>query len=144
MNTKKIARLVQIKQRTVDAAEAAHAAAHAASVEADGARASADRRWLAAVEAAQAVGVIGTIYDLDERDQHIRFLRRAIDAAEKVFLLARSKESLARDTMTEARVELRRFETWLEKATELAKEERKRIERGAEDEVASRKRAANE
>ena len=144
MNTKKIARLVQIKQRTVDAAEAAHAAAHAVSNEADAARAAADRKWLAAVESAQAIGVVGTIYDLDERDQQIRFLRRAIDAAEKAYLLARSKEAAARDVMTEARVELRRFESWLEKATELAKEERKRVERGAEDEMASRKRAANE
>lgn len=139
MNTKKISRIVQIKQRTVDAAEAAHAAAHHASIQADAERAAADRKWLAAVHASQAVGVVGTIDDLADQDAQIRFLRRKIDEAEHTYLIARTNEAVAREAMTEARIELRRFETWLEKATAAAQEERKRIERGAEDEVAQRK-----
>jgi len=143
MNTKKIERLVEIKRKAVQVAEAAYAAASMASVRADAERADADRRWLAAMEAEARVGVLGIVYDLEERDQHMRFLRRAIDEAERRYMAARMQETLYREALTDAKTELRRFETWLERAQTTARSETMRRERVAEDELAARKRAVN-
>ncbi|MBX3209358.1 MAG: hypothetical protein KF764_30275 [Labilithrix sp.] len=133
---KTIGRLVDMKKRAADAAEMAHAAAHAVTVAAEQARIEADRTWLAALDAADHIGLAA---DLEYRDMQIRALRRAVDQAEQRHALARSAEFAARQAMTDARVELRRFERWLEKAVADGQAEQRQRERVAEDEVAARK-----
>ncbi|MBX3258163.1 MAG: hypothetical protein KIS78_10225 [Labilithrix sp.] len=133
---KTMGRLIDVKRRAVDAAEAAHAAAHARTRAAEQARIHADRTWLAALDAADHIGLVA---DLEDRDAQIRALRRAVDQAEQRHALARSEELAAREAMTEARVELRRFERWLEKAVAEGQAEQRQRERVAEDEVAARK-----
>lgn len=137
--TKTIGRLIEMKRRSADQAELAYAAAHAEAASADRARIEADRRWLAALDAADHVGFIG---DLEYKDMQIRALRSAVDQAERQFSLARSREVQSRDVMTSARIELRRFETWLERTEEEQRAELLRLQRVAEDEVAARKQRA--
>lgn len=139
MNTrqmKTIGRLVEMKRRNAEKAELAHAVAHTKTVEAERARIEADRRWLAALDAAED---IGDAVDLEYRDMHIRALRRAIDHAEREYTLARVAEAASREAMTDARIELRRFETWIERSQEEQNAEARRVARIAEDEVAARK-----
>lgn len=134
---KTITRLLEIKRKTCDAVEAAHAKAHNEAAAAEQDRVRADTAWLTALDRNET---IGTVADLEARDQHVRGLRRKVDEAERVFYLARMKETHAREAMTDARIELRRFETWLEKTQAEQQEEARRVERIAEDENASRKR----
>ena len=136
---KTIGRLIEMKRKNAEQAELAHAAAHAGAVAADRARIDADRRWLAALDAADHIGFVG---DLEYRDMQIRALRRGVDHAEQQFRLARAREAETREQMTDARIELRRFETWLERTEQEQRAERVRIERIAEDEVAARKQRA--
>lgn len=137
---KTMGRLLEMKRRNVERAEMAHAAAHAATAAAEAARITADRRWLAALDAAEHIGFIG---DLEYRDMQVRSLRRAVDQAEQSFRLARANEAEARERMTDARIDLRRFEMWLERAEEEHRAETRRVERVAEDEVAARKQRAS-
>jgi len=137
---KTMGRLIEMKRRNVEATEMAHAAAHAVTVAAESARIEADRRWLAALDAADHIGFIG---DLEYRDVQIRSLRRAVDLAEQHFRLARANEAEARERMTDARIELRRFEMWLERAEQEQQAEQTRLERVAEDEVAAGKQRAS-
>ena len=109
---KTIGRLVAMKRRNVDQAESAHAAAHAATATADRTRIDADRRWLAALDAFDDIDAGPD--ELAFADNHIRGLRRAVDEAEQRFMMARAREAEARERMTDARMELRRFETWTE------------------------------
>ncbi len=102
--------LIERKRRKVERAEEAHAAAHAKTRAAERARIDADRRWLAALDAAED---IGAVMDLDDRALHVRALRRAVDVAEQHYAVARMHESALRQVMTDARVELRRFEAWV-------------------------------
>lgn len=136
---KTIGRLIEMKRRAAESAELAHAAAHARSAAADRARSDAERAWLAAVDANDHIGVV---FDLEFRDLQIRGLRRALEQAEHQYAVARAAEARARGTMTEARIELRRFETWLEKTTREHDAELRQRERIAEDEVAARSRRA--
>lgn len=138
-NPKGIARLVDIKRRACEAAEVELAAAVAAVTAAERERIEADMRWLASVEAYDHVGLMS---DLETRDFHLRCLRRAVDEAEQRLILARSYEATARQAMTEARVEVKRFETWNERVATGRAEEAKRLARIADDEVAARKAAA--
>ena len=136
---KTITRLLEIKRRASEAAETAHALAHNEAAKAEHERVRADTAWLTALDRTET---IGTVSDLEERDAHVRTLRRKVDAAERLFYLARMKETHARELMTDARVELRRFEMWLERTQAEQAAEARRVERIAEDEVASRKRSA--
>ena len=137
---KTIGRLVEMKRRAAESAELANAAAHAGSVAAVRARIDAERAWLAAVDANEHIGVV---FDLEFRDLQTRGLRRALEQAEHQYAGARAAEAVARETMTEARIELRRFETWLEKTTREHDAELRQRERVAEDEVAARSRRAS-
>ncbi len=132
---KTIGRLIEMKRRAADSAELAHAAAHARSVAADRARSAAERAWLAAVDANEHIGLV---FHLELRDLQIRGLRRALEQAEHRYAVALAAEAAARETMTEARIELRRFETWLEKTTRELDAQLRQRERIAEDEVAAR------
>src|SRR4051794_25145248 len=115
-----ITRLLEIKRRASEAAETAHALAHNEAATAEHERLRADTAWLTALDRNET---IGTAADLEERDAHVRSLRKMVDESERVFYLARMKETHARELMTDARVELRRFEMWLERTrTEQAAE----------------------
>src|SRR5215207_5811827 len=135
--TKTIEKLVEMKKRSVEAQEASHAAASAAANAAEQARIRADRAWLSALD---QDGDISSVADLVHRDQYVRSLRRGVDAAELRFFNARALENERLAAMTEARVDLKRYETWLEKDAAVRADERRRLERIAEDEVTSRKR----
>jgi hypothetical protein len=133
---KTIGRLIEMKRRAAEVAEMAHASAHAKTVAAENARLEADRRLQAGLD---AVDDIGLASDLEDRDMKIRGLRRSVEQTERQFVIARAEESGAREAMTDARVELRRFETWLEKTEAERAAELQRVARIADDEVAARK-----
>lgn len=138
-NPKGIARLVDIKRRASEAAEAEYASAAEAVRVADRERIEADVRWLASLEAAEDISIIA---DLETRDFHVRCLRRAVDEAEQRVSMAKAYEVSAREAMTAARMELKRFETWLERVAAGRAEEARRVARIADDEVAARKSVA--
>ena len=135
---KTITRLLEIKRRASEAAETVHALAHEEATKAENERVRADTAWLTALDRNET---IGTVSDLEERDAHVRTLRSKVDEAERLFYVARMRETQAREAMTDARVELRRFEMWLERTQAEQAAEARRVERIAEDEVASRKRS---
>ncbi|MBX3228837.1 MAG: hypothetical protein KIT84_42100 [Labilithrix sp.] len=137
--TKMIYRLVDIKQRAADAAETAHVAAHHATLEAEAALRRAIALWNAFI--ATTSDDVATAADLQHRDLEHKWLRRSIEDHERAALVARTEEAAAREAMTTARIELRRYETWLENTQELARIEAKRVQRLADDEVAARKRS---
>ena len=136
---KTIGRLIEMKRRNVERAELAHAAAHAKTKAAEQAWNERQQRWHAAVD---AIHDIGDALDLEYRDADLRALRRAIDVAEHEHAVARAEEAASRDAMTSARIEHRRFETWMERSVEAQKEETRRLARLADDDVAARKQRA--
>jgi hypothetical protein len=93
-----IYRLIDRKRRAADAAETAHAAAHHATM-------TAEQRLQHAVARSNAT---------------------AIRDAEQELLVARNDEAMKREVMTEARIELRRYETWLANTKELQRIEAER------------------
>lgn len=137
--TKTITRLVEIKRRNAELAEAKYAAARSDVMSAERASMLLENAWRAAIDANEA---IGSTADLERRDLHIRALRRAVDEGERTCCLKRARERETHAAMIEASIELRRFETWLEREAREQSLEARRIERIAEDEVASRKRSA--
>jgi hypothetical protein len=142
MATKKaktIAKLVDLKRKSVETREAAHALAAAATEAAEQARINADRAWLSALDLNDTVG---TIADLADRDMYVRGLRRTVDVAEELFYTARTDQNEKLAAMTSARIDLRKYETWLERDAATQAEELRRVERVAEDEVAARNRRA--
>lgn len=141
---KTIKRLVDIKTRHAEAAEAAYATANAIAENAEKTRDRARERYLAVVDETYDGAKIAMAADLEDRDRHVRFLRRQADDAEHKLSACRAREAEARNVMTEARMERRRYETWLEREVEAAKAETRRVERLAEDDVASRKKATAE
>jgi flagellar export protein FliJ len=134
-----IYRLIDIKQRAAEATETAHVAAHLATEEAETALRDAIAGWKAFAE---SPGVVTSAADLEDRDRQYKWLRTVIDRAEKSVRLARADEATKRERMTEARIELRRYETWLENTKALRKAEAARVQRLADDEVAARKALA--
>lgn len=137
---KTIGRLIEMKRRAVEVAEMAHASAHAVTVAAETARNDANERWLAAIDASSDIGLAS---DLEDLDRHIRGLRRTFDRLEHELAVAHVKERGTREKMTDARIELRRFETWLERAEAERMAEVQRVARIADDEVAARKQRAS-
>ena len=136
-----IRRLIDIKQRAADAAETAHVAARAAVTAAEETHAQAVAGWKHFVESAAEVR---SIADLEDRDRQYKWLRKVIDDAEKRVAAAGADEAVKREAMTAARIELRRYETWLENTQVAARAEQARVQRLMDDEVAARKgRASN-
>lgn len=136
---KAITKLVEVKQRAVERAERDYAAAHAAAAAAQERAEEARRAWNAALD--EPFDGVATAADLADRDLRIRALRRASEAAARDVAEAQAREVSAREAMVAARIEQRRFETWLERESRARAEERRRAERVAEDEVAARARA---
>lgn len=136
-----IRRLIDIKQRAADAAETAHVAARAAVSAAEEVQRRALAGWKHFVESAVEVR---SVADLEDRDRQYKWLRKVIDDAEKGVATAQADEAVKREVMTEARIELRRYETWLENTQQAARAEQARVQRLMDDEVAARKgRASN-
>ena len=137
---KMINRLIGIKQRAADAAETAHVAAHHKAAGAEQTLKQAVAGWKSFTEEHSD---IRSVSDLEDRDRQYKWLRKVITDAEKDVAIARNDEASKREQMTEARVELRRYETWLENTQELARIEQGRAQRGADDEIAARKNRAS-
>lgn len=137
MEERSIVKLVQLKQRAAEMAESLYAAARVHTGEAEERRINADVTWLAALEVRP---IVATVADLEERSMYIRVLRLAVDRAEQAVTTAKREEADAHDAMTAARVEVRRFERWLERRKAERHEEEQRKERLRDDEVAARAR----
>lgn len=133
---KMINRLIEIKQRAADEAETAHASAHYATLAAEECLKNAVSGWKYFTEEKSE---IRSIADLEHRDRQYKWLRKIIADAERDVASARNDEAAKREVMTEARIELRRYETWLENTKELHRLESARTQRLADDEVAARK-----
>lgn len=138
--TKMIHRLVDIKQRAVDKAETAHVEAHQRTLEAEAKVKRAISAWNDFVSGGGAAQGVASIADLEDRDREYKWLRKSIDDCERDVMLARIDETQTRETMTSARIELRRYETWLENTLEVRALEAKRVQMLADDEVAARNR----
>jgi hypothetical protein len=136
----KILRLVDIKQLAVEHAEAAHAAAQAKTAAANEAYVRAEAAWLEAASAKE--GELETVSELQDRDLRIRKLWRVLQDAQRAFSLARSAAAMLQDKLIDARIDLRRFEMWLERKREEQANEARRLERIAEDERAGRRQVA--
>ncbi len=141
--TKTVDRLIEIKRRSVDTAEAAYALARAATIEAEEVRLHAELAWLAAHEERDARPAIVFASDLESRDARVRHLRRVVDQTEVSVIAARKREAKDQEAVTKARTELRRFEIWVERQALLQEYERRRLTRIADDEFASRKRGVS-
>lgn len=137
---KMINRLVDIKQRAADAAETAHVAAHRATIEAEASLKRAIALWNAFVDS--TTDDVQSVEDLAHKDREYKWLRRSIEDDERKLMLARTEEAKTRDAMTTARIELRRYETWLANTLERVRLEQRRVQVLADDEVCARKRSA--
>ncbi len=133
---KMINRLIDIKQRAADAAENAHVVAHHTTRAAEERLQRAIAGWTSFVEEQSDVR---TVADLEEQDRQYQWLRKVVTDAEKCAAVARNDEATKRELVTEARIELRRYETWLENTKELQRIEAVRTSRLADDEIAARK-----
>jgi hypothetical protein len=118
-----IYRLIDIKRRAADAAETAHVAAHHATVAAQKTLQHAVADW---EELTEENSGVRSIADIEDRDCQSKWLRKIIGDAEQDLLVARNDEAMKREVMTEARIELRRYETWLENTKELQRIEAER------------------
>jgi hypothetical protein len=107
-----IYRLIDIKRRAAEAAETAHVAAHHATLTAEHTLQHAVTRWK-------------EVADLAHRD----WLRKIVADAEQELFVARSDEAMKRELMSEARIELRRYEAWLANMNELQRIEAERAQR---------------
>lgn len=138
---KMIHRLVDIKQRAADAAEVRHVEAHNQTLLAE----AAHKRQLALWNAFLCTTTEGveSADDLAHRDLEFKWLRKNLEEHEQAVMIARLAEAETREAMTSARIELRRYETWLENSREAQRLEAKRREAISDDEVAARKRSAS-
>lgn len=135
--SRRIARLVSMKQRCADAADAEVAAARRATEAAESARALARA---ASEDAAKRATAVTTSTDLAVNDAWIRTLEKAVMRANAAVAIAKQHEARAQARATSAHVELRKFETWEENTLAAVAMEAKRVARVAEDELAARKR----
>lgn len=133
--TKRIDKLVQVKEMAASAAESALVQARASTTAAERALDATKQAWLDAV--AQAAHAVSTA-DLADADARGRTLRQAIQRAEWALNVKRREEDRHRTLVAEARMELRRFELWGERAAAMAKATAARAARRAEDELAAR------
>jgi len=133
-----MSRLLDIKRRVADAAEAEHAKLQLALLHGRQEAESSEQMWhRLAVEKP----LVKTIADLEDHVTSVRLLRRIADATAKQLQSreAACMEALAK--LTEARREVTRYEMWLERQLEAQAEENRRLERLREDEHAARKRS---
>ena len=135
MSTKRIDKLVHVKQMAVDAAEGALASARVQTATAELALVAIERAWAEAVERAALATCTA---DLADADAHGRTLRQAVQRAEWTVLTKRREEQRHRALVSEARTELRRFEMWSERAAATASAQATRVQRRAEDDLAAR------
>lgn len=134
--SKRIDKLVQVKQRAVDGAEAALAAARAATAAAELALVETEKAWSAALSLGANATSSG---ELDEADARARTLRQAVQRAEWAVVVKRREEEPRRAAVAAARQELRRFEMWSERAVATTRATAARVARLAEDDLAARK-----
>ena len=138
--TKAVERIIDLKERAVERAETEHAAANAAAQRAVESEASIRAAFVSALDAHDDVG---SAWDLEARDMRIRGLRRRVHLAEQTSTEARTKRAATERALAAARIELRAFETWLERIRSARAAEVRRLERAADDEVAARAIARN-
>jgi hypothetical protein len=133
--SKRITKLCSFKERAVDAAEAALAKGRAATAAAEHALAATEQAWRDALARSHDALVAS---DFDVADARARTLRQAVQRAEANVAARKQEEARLRDAVADARMELRRFELWGERAAATAKATTDRLARGAEDALAAR------
>jgi len=136
-NLRAMTRLLEIKQRAAEAAEAEAALAQNALLLAQDDAEQAETAW---TTAATALPVVATMSDLEDHVTTVRLLRRIADAAKMRVNAARIASVNAQTKIAEARREVCRYETWLDRQHAALAEEARRQERAREDEHAARKR----
>lgn len=136
---KRIDKLVHVKERAADAAEAALAAARAATAAAERVVTETERAWVAVLERCASATSTAELEDADARG---RTLRQAVQRAEWALATKRRDEDQRREAVAAARQELRRFEMWGERALATVNATAARVARLAEDDLAARKQRA--
>ncbi len=132
-----MSRLLEIKRRMADAAEAEYAKVQLAVIHAQREARSAEQTWhRLATEKLR----VKTVADLEDHVMSVRLTRRIADAAAKEAAALEAKQTEALQKLTEAKREVARYETWLEREEAARAAEERRLERLREDEHASRKR----
>ena len=133
--SKRIDKLTAVKDRAVDVAERALINARAATAAAEQAIRATEEQWEQSQEKARQATTIDDLIVLDART---RTLRQAVQRAEAVLVARRKEEQAKLDAVSAARMEMRRFEIWGERADALAKATTDRVARVAEDALAAR------
>lgn len=133
--TKRIDKLCGVKGRAVDAAEAALAQARASTTAAELALAATEQAWHDAQARSVDALIIADLVDVDAR---ARTLRQAVQRAEANVRSRKVEEERLLGAVANARMELRRFEMWGERADAVARATTSRLARNAEDALAAR------
>ena len=135
--TTRIGRLVNVKQRAVDEAAAALVAAQAVTAAAEQLLESTQLAMAAALDRRTSAR---TMADLVDMDAYARSLQKAVQRAYASLRARQKDEGHLMVAVTEARMELRRFEMWGERASATQEAVAARLARVAEDDLAARKR----
>lgn len=135
--TKRIDRLVHVKQRVVDGASL--------SLLAGQQRTAAAERDLEATKAALAAALergarASSVADLIDADAHACTLQKAIQRAATSLSARQMEEGRLRAAVSDARTELRRFELWGERVAANETSVAERLARTAEDDHTARSR----
>ena len=109
--------------------------ARAATVAAEQAVKATEVQW---VESQDKSRHAKSIDDMIVTDARSRSLRQAVQRAEATLAARRKEEEAKLAAVNAARMEMRRFELWGERADALAKATTDRVLRGAEDALAAR------
>lgn len=129
-------RVVELRRRAVDAAQATAADAARRVIEAEGAARAAEDLWTR--EGAAPADASRSSAELAEASAWLRALRVRADRAAAAAGEARAAAARSREALTEARAELRRIELWRDGLVAAARAAQDRKERVAADEVAAR------
>ena len=133
--SKRIDKLTAVKERAVDVAERTLINARAATAAAEQAIKATEEQWEQSQEKARHAASIDDLIVIDARS---RTLRQAVQRAEAVLATRRREEKTKLDAVAAARMEMRRFELWGDRADALAKATTDRVARVAEDALAAR------
>jgi flagellar export protein FliJ len=134
---KRIGRLVDVRERERDGAQAELAAAKRATESALAAVQRAEESWNG--EASKAAGAAPmAVHEFALQRMHLLTLRRAIDLARADHERAQTHEQAMLEAATAAQRELRKMEIWREAETERQRVERERVDQITTDEIAAR------
>ncbi len=129
------ARLIELARRAEQSAQQRVAVARRRELDAQSKALEAEQRW--ADMASRPLPPRGGVLDLDVLDAHLRTLRARADAGARAATEAAGHHASCAKAATEAALERRKLELWLERLQATEAEAAARVEQKAFDELAS-------